>query len=70
MPDIKHHGTLTIERLQNSPNGNPRWAVFLDRVLVGTTAPNSSLGLRIDNHAGRRVVATQTGRYITEIHPA
>jgi hypothetical protein len=54
----RHTGMLEIiERLPNSYYGNPRYLLRIDGWTC-RTAPDSSLGYKVTNFDGKRVVAT------------
>ena len=69
MKDVTQHtGTLElIERLPNSPNGNPRYLVRLDGQTARTIVDSSEAYGDIPNNFGKRVTA-ELGTHYGKTH--
>lgn len=70
----QYTGKFSIERMKSSRMGNPRYAVLMGGVVIGSTRPNSSLAYgAVPNNAERGVCCitvskTPSGRrYIDKV---
>jgi hypothetical protein len=60
---------VTLTRLANTANGNPRWLVLLDDGTEAETRPDADVAFGIENseYQGTRLVVSMAGRYITGV---
>lgn len=60
---------IRLERMINTPSGNPRWLVYFTDGTVMRTAPDSDASIGMQNYLGSTVTVHFDSSGITYVNP-